>query len=85
MHLALRLQRDGTPLRELVVEVQLSVSPWPSYTTRTITFSVRGRPGEGQALAGDAFAAATREALDTATENMGLRPGLVQLAESELA
>jgi len=85
MHLALRMQRHGTPLRELVVEVQLSITPWPSYTTRTITFAVRGRPGDGKTLTGEEFAAATREALDTATENMGLRPGLIQLGECELA
>jgi uncharacterized OsmC-like protein len=84
MHLALGMQRDGSPLRELVVEVQLTVSPWPSYTTQAIGFSVRGRGGGGEEISSDAFASVAQKTLDTAMANMGLGPGLTRLDEAEL-
>jgi len=84
MHLALAMQRAHTPLRELVVDVELTVSPWPEYATQTIEFSVAGRPCDPDTIAHDAFAGKVQDVVDTLAESLGLRPGLTRVAKSQL-
>jgi hypothetical protein len=86
MHLALRMQQDDTPMRELIVDVDLTVSPWPSYETERARFSVRGRllAGDGRTLDPDEFAAATESTLARLASSIGLRKELLELVETQL-
>jgi hypothetical protein len=84
MHLALRMQEAETPLRELVVDVELTISPWPEYVTEAIELSVLGRLCELDSLAGDAFAGEAQRTLEIAADGLGLRGGLARLVDSQL-
>jgi len=84
MHLALAMREAQTPLRELVIEVELAISPWPHYTTQQIEFSVSGRLCDPASIGEDTFAGEIERALDTASANLGLRKGLTRLADSKL-
>jgi organic hydroperoxide reductase OsmC/OhrA len=84
MHLALRMEREGTDLRELVIETELSVSPWPDYTTERVSFTVRGRALDRAAPDPKSFASATAETLSIAMDNLGLDENLSTLVDTEL-
>ena len=84
MHLALRMHEAETPLRELVIDVELAISPWPDYTTQQIEFSVLGRPCDPGTIDEDTFASDIEQTLDIVTGSLGLREGLTRLADSRL-
>ncbi len=84
MHLAVRMQQAETPLRELVIDVELAISPWPDYTTQQIEFSVLGRLCDPGAIDEDAFTSEIEQMLDTVADSLGFQNGLTRLADSRL-
>jgi hypothetical protein len=84
MHLAVRMQEAETPLRELVVDVELTISPWPEYTTEQIEFSVLGRLYAPGAIDEATFTGEIVQTLDTVADSLGLQKGLTRLADSQL-
>lgn len=84
MHLALRMQESETPLRELVVEAHLTITPWPKYLTQQVELTVEGRLRDPEATGQQKFTAITEQILETAANSLGLRDGLMRLAEARL-
>jgi len=85
MHLALRMQNAETPLRELVIDTDLTISPWPEYATQRVEFSVIGRLCDPDATDKDTFNSEIEQTLDTASASLGLRTGLTRLKDVELS
>lgn len=84
MHLALRMQESDTPLRELVVEAQLTITPWPEYLTRQVELTVEGRLCASETFGEQAFTGVAEQTLETAANSLGLRRGLIRLATARL-
>lgn len=84
MHLAVRMREAETPLRELVIDVELTISPWPDYVTQQVKFSVLGRLCNSGTLDEDKFESEIEKTLNIVVENLGLRTGLTRLTGARL-
>lgn len=85
MHLALRMQDAETPLRELVIDAEVIVSPWPEYATQQVEFSVVARLCDRDSIDDHTLTAVIERTLDVVSAGLGLRTGLTRLKVVELS
>lgn len=84
MHLSLRMRENQSPLRELTVDANLTISPWPEYVTQSIEFDVIARLDGHEALDESAFRDHAEQTLATVAKSLCLSDRLLHLAGARL-